>query len=77
MNRINLMDVIFVCKRGLREPAGYLFLLASTTWFLVLTSKMTLRTSFTSLNDSGIASDFALLSLTGGLRIVVCYMSFE
>jgi hypothetical protein len=77
MNCINLMDVVFIRNRGFRYPTGYLLLLASTTWLFVFASEMTLRTSFACLNDSGIASDLAFLSLTSWLRIVVCYMSFE
>jgi hypothetical protein len=77
MNCINLMDVVFIWSRSFRYPAGYFLLLATTTWLFVFASKMALRASFTSLDNSGITSDLAFLPLTGRLCIVVCYMSLE
>ena len=77
MNCINLMYVVFVCNRDFRYPAGYLLLLASTAWLLVFAAEMALGASFAGLNDSGIASDLALLSLACRLCVVICYVSFE
>ena len=77
MNCINLMDVVLIWNRSFRYPTRYFLFLAATAWLFVLASKMTLGTSFTGLDNSGIACNLTFLSLTSRLSVVVCYMSLK
>lgn len=77
MYSINLVNLTVLCGKRFGHPAWDVLLFAPSAWLLVFTPKMALRTGLARLDHSRVARDTALLSLVGGLCVVICYMTFE